>query len=138
MSTELDEVYLAHIKSMFPEFDDEIIWTAIFEYGYNPNGEYNTENTINYLLELSSNNQPKSTEIKITNDTQITNHLENEPKLSTDTDNLDSPSLLPAPDLYIGQPTSQVSRTLGNITNLFNSNNNQYRPLNDNNPNDSS
>ena len=55
MTTELDEVYIAHVKSIFPEFDDEIIWTSIFEYGYNEKGEYNSENTINYLLELSEN-----------------------------------------------------------------------------------
>ena len=39
---------------MFQEFDNEIIWTAIaiFERGYDENGNYSTENTINYLLEL--------------------------------------------------------------------------------------
>ena len=38
MNIELDEVYLASIKEMFKEFDDEIIWTAIFEHGFDKNG----------------------------------------------------------------------------------------------------
>jgi hypothetical protein len=50
---------------MFQEFDNEIIWTAIFERGYDENGNYNTENTINYLLELSgdTNNSQKDKNI---------------------------------------------------------------------------
>ena len=54
MNTELDEVYVASIKEMFKEFDDEIIWTAIFEHGYNSDNTYNLENVVNYLLELST------------------------------------------------------------------------------------
>ena len=48
MSTDIDEVYVAHIKSMFDHFDDEIIWTA-YEQGYNSQGEFNIEKVINYL-----------------------------------------------------------------------------------------
>ena len=55
---------------MFQEFDNEIIWTAIaiFERGYDENGNYSTENTINYLLELSghTNNSPKDKSISTT------------------------------------------------------------------------
>jgi len=56
MSTELDEVYIAHIKSMFIQFDDEIIRGAIFEHGYDKDGNYNSEKAINYLLDLSGDN----------------------------------------------------------------------------------
>ena len=59
MNTELDEVYVANIKEMFKEFDDEIIWSAIFEHGYQSNGDYNLENVVNYLLELSEVNIKK-------------------------------------------------------------------------------
>ena len=55
MNIELDEVYVASIKEMFKEFDNEIIWTAIFEHGYQFNGTYQLENVVNYLLELSNN-----------------------------------------------------------------------------------
>ena len=55
MDIELDEVYIASIKEIFKEFDDEIIWSAIFEHGYTENGGYKLENVINYLLELSEN-----------------------------------------------------------------------------------
>ena len=57
MDTEIDEVYVAHIKSMFDNFDDEIIWSAIYEHGFDKNGKYNIEQVINYLLELSSDSQ---------------------------------------------------------------------------------
>ena len=56
MNVELDEVYLASIKEMFKEFDDEIIWTAIFEHGYDENGNYKLETVVDYLLELSGKN----------------------------------------------------------------------------------
>jgi hypothetical protein len=55
MNIELDEVYVASIKEMFKEFDNEIIWTAIFEHGYQFDGSYQLENVVNYLLELSNN-----------------------------------------------------------------------------------
>ena len=55
MGVEIDELYVAHIKSMFDQFDDEIIWTAIYERGYDTNGDFNLENVVNYLLELSNN-----------------------------------------------------------------------------------
>ena len=61
MNTELDEVYVASIKEMFKEFDDEIIWTAIFEHGYNSDNTYNLENVVNYLLELSTDTTKETT-----------------------------------------------------------------------------
>jgi hypothetical protein len=60
MSIVIDEVYVAHIKSMFDHFDDEIIWSAIYERGYDKNCNFNIENVLNYLLELSdSDNIPE-------------------------------------------------------------------------------
>ena len=64
MSIELDEVYVASIKEMFKEFDDEIIWTAIFEHGYQSDGTYNLENVVNYLLELTQDNTKQSTSVE--------------------------------------------------------------------------
>jgi hypothetical protein len=65
MGTELDEVYIASIKEMFKEFDDEIIWSAIFDHGYSEGNEYRLENVVNYLLELSQDNKlDTSTETK--------------------------------------------------------------------------
>ena len=61
MDTEIDEVYVAHIKSMFDHFDDEIIWSAIYEHGFDKNGKYNIEEVINYLLELSDSQTPINT-----------------------------------------------------------------------------
>ena len=54
MNVELDEVYIASLKEMFKEFDDEIIWSAVFEHGFEENGDYKLENVVNYLLELSN------------------------------------------------------------------------------------
>ena len=75
MSIELDEVYVASIKEMFKEFDDEIIWTAIFEHGYQTDGTYNLENVVNYLLELTQDNIKHSTsneDSKVTNENSKT------------------------------------------------------------------
>ena len=75
MSIELDEVYVASIKEMFKEFDDEIIWTAIFEHGYQTDGTYNLENVVNYLLELTQDNTKQSTsneDSKVTNENSKT------------------------------------------------------------------
>ena len=69
MSIELDEVYVASIKEMFKEFDDEIIWTAIFEHGYQTDGTYNLENVVNYLLELTQDNTKQSTSNEDSKDT---------------------------------------------------------------------
>ena len=63
MSVELDEVYLASIKEMFKDFDDEIIWSSIFEHGFDKNGNYKLENVVNYLLELSDST--KETKYKV-------------------------------------------------------------------------
>lgn len=71
MSIELDEVYVASIKEMFKEFDDEIIWTAIFEHGYQSDGTYNLENVVNYLLELTQDNTKQSTLSETNNNLDI-------------------------------------------------------------------
>ena len=73
MSIELDEVYVASIKEMFKEFDDEIIWTAIFEHGYQSDGTYNLENVVNYLLELTQDNTKHSTSIEDSKNTNENN-----------------------------------------------------------------
>ena len=65
MSTDIDidEVYVAHIKSMFDHFDDEIIWTKIYEQGYNSQGEFNIEKVINYLARTVRNTVQKEQRI---------------------------------------------------------------------------
>ena len=110
MDTELDEVYIAHIKSMFQEFDNEIIWTAIFEHGYDKNGNYNTENTINYLLELSGDNStpPKDNSISITSESSI-NHLD---KNSNEEDDIEE-------DEEEETEPSGISKIITSIPNLF-------------------
>ena len=77
MSIELDEVYVASIKEMFKEFDDEIIWTAIFEHGYQTDGTYNLENVVNYLLELTKDNTKQSTSNEDNKDTNAKNTTNN-------------------------------------------------------------
>ena len=114
MDTELDEVYIAHIKSIFQEFDNEIIWTAIFEHGYDENGNYNTENTINYLLELSGDHStpPKDNSISITSESSI-NHLD---KNSNEED--DIPDDIEEDKEEEIEP-SGISKIITSIPNLF-------------------
>ena len=91
MSVEIDELYVAHIKSMFDQFDDEIIWTAIYERGYDTKGDFNLENVVNYLLELSNNssvNNNKKEETK--------GNIENEDKNNTITNLINA-----IPNLFI-------------------------------------
>ena len=64
-ATEFDEVYFASLKEIFKEFDDEIIWNALFEHGYKKK-EYQAENVINYLLELSEDRGKNKNENKFT------------------------------------------------------------------------
>ena len=105
MSIVIDEVYVAHIKSMFDHFDDEIIWSAIYERGYDENGNFNLENVLNYLLELSEN--PVIMEDKVeTEDISIEEVAEN---------------------------NSFFSNIVNTIPNWFSNHNSEYTPLNQNN-----
>ena len=78
MNVELDEVYLASIKEMFKEFDDEIIWTAIFEHGFDEKGNQKLEDVVNYLLELSSEINQDNDKIKIPESNISTNEITKE------------------------------------------------------------
>ena len=59
----IDDAYISNIKSMFKHLDDEIIWSAIYHHGFGTDGNFNEENVINYLLELSNDKSNKSTEL---------------------------------------------------------------------------
>ena len=83
MNVELDEVYVASIKEMFKEFDDEIIWTAIFEHGFDENGNYKLEEVVNYLLELSSGKNTEEKKFKIPESNINSNNISNENKSKT-------------------------------------------------------
>ena len=111
---DIDEVYVAHIKSMFDHFDDEIIWTAIYEQGYNSQGEFNIEKAIDYLLELSENTTQKERRID-----DIELEVEED-----DTENLSD---------------NTITNIINAIPNLFSYGNPEYTPLNqdiDNNNNE--
>ena len=109
--TDIDEVYVAHIKSMFDHFDDEIIWTAIYEQGYNSQGEFNIEKVINYLLELSGNTIQKGKHI---DDVQ----LEVEDEVEDEEDDKDNLS------------DNTITNIINAIPNLFSFGNPEYTPLN--------
>ena len=128
MDTELDEVYIAHIKSMFQEFDNEIIWTAIFERGYDENGNYNTENTINYLLELSghTNNSQKDKSISTT----TTNNETTAINLDKNTNEVeDIPDDIEEDEEEETEP-SVISKIITSIPNLFQHGEVKYSKLN--------
>ena len=128
MDTELDEVYIAHIKSMFQEFDNEIIWTAIFERGYDENGNYNTENTINYLLELSghTNNSQKDKSISTT----TTNNETTAINLDKNTNEVeDIPDDIEEDEEEETEP-SGISKIITSIPNLFQHGEIKYSKLN--------
>ena len=128
MDTELDEVYIAHIKSMFQEFDNEIIWTAIFEHGYDENGNYNTENTINYLLELSghTNNSQKDKSIS-TSITDIETSLKHQDKNINEVE--DIPDDIEDDEEEETEP-SGISKIITSIPNLFQHGEVKYSKLN--------
>ena len=128
MDTELDEVYIAHIKSMFQEFDNEIIWTAIFERGYDENGNYNTENTINYLLELSghTNNSQKDKSISTTTTNNETTPI-NLDKNTNEVDNI--PDDIEEDEEEETEP-SGISKIITSIPNLFQHGEIKYSKLN--------
>ena len=128
MDTELDEVYIAHIKSMFQEFDNEIIWTAIFERGYDENGNYSTENTINYLLELSghTNNSQKDKSISTT----TTNNETTAINLDKNTNEVeDIPDDIEEDEEEENEP-SGISKIITSIPNLFQHGEIKYSKLN--------
>lgn len=105
--TDIDEVYVAHIKSMFDHFDDEIIWTAIYEQGYNSKGEFNIEKVINYLLELSGNTTQKGKHI---DDVEL--------EVEKEEDDMDNIS------------DNTITNIINAIPNLFSFGNPEYTPLN--------
>ena len=68
-----EQEQVTSIKALFPGFDDEVIWNAIFEKGYSNDGSYNPEKVVNYLLDLSNekNNDNKNDNISSNNPSQF-------------------------------------------------------------------
>lgn len=60
-----EEEHLSAIKPLFPDLDDEFLWNVIFEKGMTPDGSYNPEKVINYLLAFKERENPdkKSTDV---------------------------------------------------------------------------
>lgn len=54
-----EEEHLSVIKPLFPDLDDEFLWNVIFEKGMSPDGSYNPERVINYLLGLKERENPE-------------------------------------------------------------------------------
>jgi hypothetical protein len=54
-----EEEHLSAIKPLFPDLDDEFLWNVIFEKGMSPDGSYNPERVINYLLGLKERENPE-------------------------------------------------------------------------------
>ena len=113
---------------MFQEFDNEIIWTAIFERGYDENGNYNTENTINYLLELSgyTNNSQKDKSI-YTSITDIETSLKHLDKNINEVE--DIPDDIEEDEEVENEP-SGISKIITSIPNLFQQGEVKYIKLN--------
>lgn len=138
MNIELDEVYLASIKEMFKEFDDEIIWTAIFEHGFDKNGNYKLESVVDYLLELSgkhtentkfkipesnfsySSNQVDKNKLDLPADRQEINYSNNETDDLLNIDINDEEAEEIEPNMF------------QDLINLFKKDNNYYDKLDDN------
>ena len=141
MNTELDEVYVASIKEMFKEFDDEIIWTAIFEHGYNSDNTYNLENVVNYLLELSTDTTKKITKNpkknENTENTKNTKNIENSKndnsndKFIIPPSNINENSALLDLDEDIDEPEELKPSMFQNITDLILNNSNGYQKIED-------
>ena len=141
MNIELDEVYLASIKEMFKEFDDEIIWTAIFEHGYNSDNTYNLENVVNYLLELSTDTTKKITKNpkknENTENTKNTKNIENSKndnsndKFIIPPSNINENSALLDLDEDIDEPEELKPSMFQNITDLILNNSNGYQKIED-------
>ena len=142
MSIELDEVYVASIKEMFKEFDDEIIWTAIFEHGYQSDGTYNLENVVNYLLELTQDNTKQSTLSETNNNLDISENNINsknsknssdEAKFTIPSSNIEENSNL-LDNLEEDMEEAQIIEPsfYQNIVDLISNNNNGYKKIEDN------
>lgn len=141
MNTELDEVYVASIKEMFKEFDDEIIWTAIFEHGYNSDNTYNLENVVNYLLELSTD---INTQKNLESDTSNTNNNKNNKKID-DNETYNNSDKFIIPPSNVNENTRLLDleeedyeeaeeikpNMFQNIADLISSNNNGYQKIED-------
>ena len=141
MNTELDEVYVASIKEMFKEFDDEIIWTAIFEHGYNSDNTYNLENVVNYLLELSTDTTKETTKnLKKNENSENIKNSENIENSKNDSSydkfiipasNINENSALLDLDEDIDEPEELQPSMFQNITNLILNNSNGYQKIED-------
>lgn len=133
MSIELDEVYVASIKEMFKEFDDEIIWTAIFEHGYQSDGTYNLENVVNYLLELSQDNIKHSTLSETNNNNTSSEISSDETKFTIPSSNIEENSNL-LDNLEEDMEEAQIIEPsfYQNIVDLISNNNNGYKKIEDN------
>tara|TARA_B100001173_G_scaffold249577_1_gene220264 strand:+ start:98 stop:526 length:429 start_codon:yes stop_codon:yes gene_type:complete len=141
MNTELDEVYVASIKEMFKEFDDEIIWTAIFEHGYNSDNTYNLENVVNYLLELSTDTtkeiskNPKKNEnsenIKNSENIENSKNDSSYDKFIIPASNINENSALLDLEEDIDEAQELKPGMFQNITDLILNNNNGYQKIED-------
>ena len=132
MNTELDEVYVASIKEMFKEFDDEIIWTAIFEHGYNSDNTYNLENVVNYLLELSTDTTKEITKNPKKNEnTENSKNDNSNDKFIIPPSNINENSALLDLDEDIDEPEELKPSMFQNITDLILNNSNGYQKIED-------
>ena len=132
MSIELDEVYVASIKEMFKEFDDEIIWTAIFEHGYQSDGTYNLENVVNYLLELTQDNTKQST-LSETNNNNTGSEINSDiTKFTIPSSNIEENSNL-LDNLEEDMEEAQIIEpsVYQNIVDFISNNNNGYQRIED-------
>ena len=135
MNTELDEVYVASIKEMFKEFDDEIIWTAIFEHGYNSDNTYNLENVVNYLLELSTDTTKETTKnLKKNENSENIKNRENDSsydKFIIPASNINENSALLDLEEDIDEAEELKPSMFQNITDLILNNSNGYQKIED-------
>ena len=135
MNTELDEVYVASIKEMFKEFDDEIIWTAIFEHGYNSDNTYNLENVVNYLLELSTDTTKETSKnVKKNENSENSENSENNnsnDKFIIPASNINENSALLDLEEDIDEAEELKPSMFQNITDLILNNSNGYQKIED-------
>ena len=145
MSIELDEVYVASIKEMFKEFDDEIIWTAIFEHGYQTDGTYNLENVVNYLLELTQDNTKQSTSNENNKNTDAKNTTNNNSNNNNKEENNKKKSKFTIPSSNIEENSNLLDNleedmeeatiiepsVYQNIVDFISNNNNGYQRIED-------
>ena len=132
---------------MFKEFDDEIIWTAIFEHGYQSDGTYNLENVVNYLLELTQDNTKQSTSIEDSKKTNKNNKNTNNNNSSNNSnENNKKKSKFTIPSSNIEENSNLLDNLeedmeeaqiiepsfYQNIVDLISNNNNGYKKIEDN------